>query len=68
MLSTSQTDYSRNDISIYYVELPYSVSGFVKKITDNHHAIVLNSRLSHEENMRTLTREIELLERNYEKI
>ena len=48
-----------DNVKIYYADLPCSIRGFVKCFPDNFFGIVLNSRLSYEQNKRTLEHELE---------
>ena len=61
MLLTLQKGFleMRNDVKIYYADLPCSVRGFVKVFPDDFYGIVLNSRLSWEQNQKTLQHELD---------
>lgn len=54
-----------NYISVYYMDLPCRVRGFVKILPDDCYAIVLNSKLSTEQNNATLSHELEHIENSH---
>ena len=59
MLSTLHRDYSELNeyVRVYQYDLPCSFRGFTKPFPDGYYAIILNSRLSWEQNVKTLQHE-----------
>lgn len=57
----SQKDYSvmNDSIKVIYYDIPCRIRGFTKKTNDDIYYIVLNSRLSREQNQMTLVHELE---------
>ena len=49
---------------VYLIDLPYSCGGFVRKNEDGTHTILLNAKLSNEENRRTFLHEISHIDGN----
>ncbi len=49
----------RNDISVKYIDLPCSVRSYVVNNADMTYTIVLNSRLSHQQNVLSYSHECE---------
>lgn len=47
------------NVRIIYQDLPCGIRGFVKKLPDEFYAIVLNSRLTREQNIHSLQHELE---------
>lgn len=45
-------------VSVRFLQMPYRVKGFVKKNADDSYTIILNSRLSYEQNVKTYKHEI----------
>ncbi len=45
-------------INVLYLQLPSRVKGHITKNEDDSYTIILNSRLSHEQNVRTYKHEI----------
>jgi Zn-dependent peptidase ImmA (M78 family) len=50
--------------NVYFLELPSRVKGYVCKNEDDTHTIILNSRLSLEQNMKTFLHELSHIENN----
>jgi hypothetical protein len=45
-------------VSVRFLQMPYRVKGFVRQNEDDTYTIVLNSRLSYEQNVKTYEHEI----------
>ena len=50
--------------NVYFVELPCRIKGYVCKNEDDTHTIILNSRLSIEQNKQTYVHELNHIENN----
>ena len=50
--------------NVYFVELPSRIKGYVCKNEDDTHTIILNSRLSIEQNKQTYVHELNHIENN----
>lgn len=49
---------------VYLVDLPYSCKGYVRQNEDGTYTILLNSRLSYEENKKTFLHELSHIQEN----
>lgn len=59
---------SLEDIFVKLIELPYTIRSYVVMNKDNSYTIVLNSKLSHEQNLISYQHEIEHIRNgDYEK-
>lgn len=59
MSSTSQKSYSELSeyVRVYQLDMPCTIRGYTKPFPDGYYAIILNSRLSWEQNVKTLKHE-----------
>lgn len=57
----SQRDFSELNefVRVYHLDMPCNVRGYTKPFPDGFYAIILNSRLSWEQNVKTLEHELE---------
>lgn len=49
---------------VYFMDLPCRIKGYVSKNEDDTHTIILNSKLSIEQNMKTFLHELSHIENN----
>lgn len=48
-----------DDVRVEFAELPTSIGGYVISDSDDFYTIILNSKLSHEQNMKSYEHELE---------
>ena len=50
--------------NVCFMELPSRIKGYVSENDDDTYTIILNSRLTHEQNVKTFTHELSHIENN----